>query len=361
MTRYEMAQIVAKAMAKGANVDKLAAEFADELDALGVRVAALEKKADNVKITGQIRWNYEDHKRTYANGDPDKKRSRNRLRTRLIFNGKVNDNWNYVARLQNVQVFHGWGGGEELKGEDDDTKINQAFLTGRLGGAKVTAGRYAAYLGDGNIYDDVFDGIRVDYGKKVRLGAYVGKPTEANSYNAKIANRMKDAWGANLGFDLGQKATLDFAYDRFGEDDAAEAGEHLGIFTANLYGKFSKMFGLGFLYHRSNGSNSHWMNEDASKNGFVVTANIGGASYDKPHSWGFTAKYYQAAAGTALAHTLVGSSPMDFTKEGYKGYSLSADYTIAKGMKYAITWSDLKGRDSKNKTKILWNEFQLRF
>ena len=44
MTRYEMAQIVAKAMAKGANVDRLAAEFADELDSLGVRVAGLEKK-----------------------------------------------------------------------------------------------------------------------------------------------------------------------------------------------------------------------------------------------------------------------------------------------------------------------------
>lgn len=44
MTRYEMAQIVAKAMAKGANVDRLAVEFADELDSLGVRVAALEKK-----------------------------------------------------------------------------------------------------------------------------------------------------------------------------------------------------------------------------------------------------------------------------------------------------------------------------
>lgn len=49
MTRYEMAQIVAKAMAKGANVDRLAAEFADELDSLGVRVAGLEKKSDNVK------------------------------------------------------------------------------------------------------------------------------------------------------------------------------------------------------------------------------------------------------------------------------------------------------------------------
>ena len=44
MTRYEMAQIVAKAMAKGANVDRLAAEFADELDSLGVRVAAFGEK-----------------------------------------------------------------------------------------------------------------------------------------------------------------------------------------------------------------------------------------------------------------------------------------------------------------------------
>ncbi|WP_444337459.1 S-layer homology domain-containing protein, partial [Phascolarctobacterium succinatutens] len=43
MTRYEMAQIVAKAMAKGASVERLAAEFADELDNLGVRVANLEK------------------------------------------------------------------------------------------------------------------------------------------------------------------------------------------------------------------------------------------------------------------------------------------------------------------------------
>ena len=48
MTRYEMAQIVAKAYAKGAigADDKLMAEFADELDNLGVRVAKLEKKAD---------------------------------------------------------------------------------------------------------------------------------------------------------------------------------------------------------------------------------------------------------------------------------------------------------------------------
>ncbi len=62
ITRYEMAQMIARAMAKGggnkAILDKLAAEFADELNQLGVRVANLEKKVDNVKFTGTVRYRY---------------------------------------------------------------------------------------------------------------------------------------------------------------------------------------------------------------------------------------------------------------------------------------------------------------
>ena len=51
MTRYEMAQIVAKALAKGSinDNDALVAEFADELDNLGVRVAKLEKNQTMLK------------------------------------------------------------------------------------------------------------------------------------------------------------------------------------------------------------------------------------------------------------------------------------------------------------------------
>ena len=66
MTRYEMAQIVAKAMAKvesgdaatKAMVDKLAAEFRDELANLGVRMDDLESRMDNVKHSGFIRYRY---------------------------------------------------------------------------------------------------------------------------------------------------------------------------------------------------------------------------------------------------------------------------------------------------------------
>ena len=65
ITRYEMAQMVAKAMAKGdlsasdrALVDRLAAEFADELNNLGVRVSNLEKHADMVKWNGKLEYTY---------------------------------------------------------------------------------------------------------------------------------------------------------------------------------------------------------------------------------------------------------------------------------------------------------------
>ena len=49
MTRYEMAQIVAKAMAKGANVDKLAAEFADELETWVFALLTWRKKLTTLK------------------------------------------------------------------------------------------------------------------------------------------------------------------------------------------------------------------------------------------------------------------------------------------------------------------------
>ena len=101
MTRYEMAQIVAKAMAKGANVDRLAAEFADELDSLGVRVAALEKKSDNVKITGEARFRYVDQKAKANDGDgyvAD-------LRSRIWLTGQVNEDWKYTGMIENVQNF----------------------------------------------------------------------------------------------------------------------------------------------------------------------------------------------------------------------------------------------------------------
>ena len=140
MTRYEMAQIVAKAMAKGANVDKLAAEFADELDNLGVRVANLEKKADNVKITGEVRYHYADNDKDVAPGYATA------LRSRIWIKGAINDDWTYTGMLENVQNLKNNTG-------DETTKFQRAYVNGKLGGVAVQAGRYHKKLAEGNVYD----------------------------------------------------------------------------------------------------------------------------------------------------------------------------------------------------------------
>ena len=384
MTRYEMAQIVAKAIAKGANIDKLAAEFADELNALGVRVAALEKKSDNVKITGQVRWSYETH--SYSNGKlgprvytseanrlakpfpgtvdhrENNRSTKHRLRTRLIFTGKINDNWSYVGRLENNQYFHRTDQPYRNNAGEEETKFNYAYLTGRLGGLNVDAGRTWLWVGDGNIYDDTFDGIRVSYGKKIRVGAFYGKATQANDWLTRIEVDdpvVDETYGANIGFDLGKKVKLDFDYAKF--KSAVDGADDLSTFSANLYGNITDKFGLGVIYLHAKSDNPTFFQQGASKNGFVVTANYAGAKFNKPGSWGFMAKYYQQPGGSALAHTMSGGGAAGFFTEGFKGYSLSASYTVAKNMMANIQYFDLKGRETKGKEKVLWTEFQLRF
>ena len=63
MTRYELAQVIARLMAREdqlnaeqkATLDKLAGEYADELANLGVRVSNLEKKVGNISWFGDAR------------------------------------------------------------------------------------------------------------------------------------------------------------------------------------------------------------------------------------------------------------------------------------------------------------------
>ena len=162
MTRYEMAQIVAKAMAKGASVDKLAAEFADELDTLGVRVANLEKKADAVKISGEVRAHY-------ASSDAGDDESV--LRTRLWVTGQINDDWSYTGMLENEQDILN-------DTAEEDISFARAYVEGKLGGMDVLAGRWNEVTSSGNILDADVDGIKVSYGEDIKVYAAAMKAVE---------------------------------------------------------------------------------------------------------------------------------------------------------------------------------------
>lgn len=356
MTRYEMAQIVAKAMAKGANVDKLAAEFAGELDSLGVRVANLEKKADNVRITGQIRYEYGDR-----NGDMQKtkgKVAQHRLRSRIFVNGNINEDWSYTGRFENNQSLKNSSG-------DDTLKFNQAYVNGKIGGAKVIAGKTDHYVGNGFIYDDTAEFIRVAYGKEVQVSAYVGKPvTTASDYG------YEKMWGGEVSGKIG-RLTLAAGYDEFkdskGSADAysggyvpAKKGDDNGIWNVSAKYKFDD-FTLGATYLHSDVDVYNSPYNDVDTDGYVISANYKGADKNKPGSWGLFANYYDQGAGTFVAHTMYPGDWSYYVDEGFKGYMVGGGVTLAKNMVYQLHYYDLEGKESGLDDQVLWSRLQIMF
>ena len=337
MTRYEMAQIVAKAMAKGANVDKLAAEFADELDTLGVRVANLEAKADNVKITGEVRYHYTDN-------DGDKEGYATVLRSRIWLKGQINDDWSYTGMLENQQNL------KNDKG-DEDTKFQRAYVNGKLGGLAVQAGRYNLKVSEGNVYDNRFDGVQASYGKDVKLTAGYGKadPEEAQAKaNEVVYAELSGKAGA---LDLAA-AYYDFK-DLKGVDGIDDS-----IWTVAANYAFDKNFKLGAMY--LNGDKDGYNGAD---DGYVVTASYKGAKAAKVGSWGLVAKYYDQGASTYIDHTMNGlADDALFTgDEGFKGYSVAANYTFAKNIVGQVEYYDLEQEEGNKDAQTLWSQVVFTF
>ena len=106
MTRYELAQIVARLMAKEdqlnaeqqATLDKLAGEYADELANLGVRVANLEKKVGNISWSGDARMQYQ-HNLNGAKEHTDTWNGRMRINVEGQVNDEVTVNGRFVTNM----------------------------------------------------------------------------------------------------------------------------------------------------------------------------------------------------------------------------------------------------------------------
>jgi len=345
MTRYEMAQIVARAMAKGANVDKLAAEFADELEKLNVRVTALEKKSDNVKITGVMRYHYKHEKRG------DDKSHEHGIRSRLIFNGKVNDNWNYVGRIQNQQWFDDNVGNER-------TFFNIAKLEGRLGGVNVIAGRDDDVFADGYIYDGEQDVIKLSYGNKWYVSGAYGKLTDLNEdgdayakkfFAAEIGSNIEDSFvNAKAGYLRTKLDTDGTAF--FNNNDS------VGIWYVGANFNVAKDVTFDAMYLRSNRDN--YKGSETKKDGYVFGLGYKGAEAAEPGSWGLAAKYYHQGRGTYLAHTIDGETDFD---SGFKGWSFGGEVTVAKNMVLSATYYDTKALEADEKAKVMWTEFNVYF
>ena len=355
MTRYEMAQIVAKAMAKGANVDKLAAEFADELDSLGVRVANLEKKADNVKITGQIRASYKDV-------DGDKNGHAGQLRNRLFVNGAINEDWTYTGRLQNIQTYTNESG-------DDDLEMNWAFVSGRVGGVKVDAGRMDFTYSD--VVDMRADGVKLVYGDDVKLTGWAYKAASDNYVSGSQFD--KEIFG-----DDGKgnaKDTLVESGDRFytvgveaniGVVDTAvryynaDNWRNQEIWEAAVAGEVVKDLTLKGAYFYGDADDV----DSLDNNGWLVGLAYRGAKASEPGSWGLYANWNDRPFATYLIPTsMSGYADAPYASlaeavngDGYEGLEVGANVTLAKNIVAGVKYFDFEQREGNKDAQTLWSE-----
>ena len=229
ITRYEMAQIIARMLAKEdqlnaeqrATLDKLAGEYADELANLGVRVSNLEKKVGNLYWSGDARMRYQNN----ATGD-DSWNGRMRINVK----GQVNDSTYVQGRLNATMDF------KESK-DDSDVQFDQLFANHDFGkAATVRLGRIPVAFGDqgGWLYGDSYgvDGAEAAFhlGEKVDVTAGYGR-FNTSDYKTKVTDH--DAFYARGAAKLGD-GKLGVDYIKFvGDinDDNVAGNELLG---ANL-------------------------------------------------------------------------------------------------------------------------------
>ena len=308
ITRYEMAQMVAKALVRQDRVDaeqnaiinRLANEFSAELNNLGVRVSTLENKVGSFKFTGDARLKYE--------GKNDARDSKFDYRGRVQFEGTVNDNTKAVVRLAAEKEFGAEGA---PKAELDRVYVQHNF--GKY--ATVTAGRQDLVVGNGLVYDDAFEGAVATVGKdklnaSVAYGYLQGGRAEGleRKDNAQVTVYQLNTMPT-------EKLTVKGFYA-----DVHEKGVN-SVYGASVDAKLGSKVWVGGEYAKQETTG-------AAGEAWTAGAGYGEADMAKVGTWGAKVQYFDLKKeAPVVANTW--NVPKD---KDYKGYLATVDYTVAKNV-----------------------------
>ena len=345
MTRYEMAQIVARAMAKTdlekadkALVDKLAAEFAEELDNLGVRVADLEKKSDNVKWGGELRYRYYDIDRDSAAGDETHNKVLFRLEPKAYIG---NSGWTANARLDYEMNL-------SSDENDNNVEVDRAWVEGPLFGATVQAGRVPVFTAQGLLFDDRISGGTVAFGSdefKTTLAAGRYNPEHSDYRTIVGVDNAKDItaeyYGVQFDYTPNDKLALNAGYTGLVNLDAyvetapgSKKYDHFSDDATFWYvgGKYAFDKNVAFVGEYAQNTEDWADSEDQA---WTAELQYKGADVADAGSWGMYAGYRQIEDAAAIDPTYD-----DIIGTGYKGAVVGASYVPAENILATIQYFD---------------------
>ena len=244
MTRYELAQIVARLMAKEdqlnaeqqATLDKLAGEYADELANLGVRVSNLEKKVGNLYWSGDARMRYLHNSKEGTTG-----KDAWDGRMRINVKGQVNDATYVQGQMVSQMMFKD---ADATKPKTDgQTFMAQLYVNHNFGkNVAVRLGRQQLKMGNqgGWMYAALegYDGAQVSYNDG-KLALTTGFGQLAVSDVLKIDN--KDMYFAQGAYDFGvAKLNADYIATKESKDNVEIYGVGLNVPVQkfNVFGEY---------------------------------------------------------------------------------------------------------------------------
>ena len=327
MTRYELAQIIARLMAKEdqlnaeqrATLDKLAGEYADELANLGVRVGNLEKKVGNIYWSGDARMRYKDN--SVGNDTWDG-------RMRINVKGQVNDTTTVNGRLTYNMNF-------KDSTKDSGVYMDTLNVKHQFGDFAVTLGRYANNFGNeyswrfGDSHN--FDGAELSYAKDA-FNAKVGFGQWDTDYTVdqKAAMDDQDAFYAKAGYDF-NFAKLGVDYVKFQGNNTAKQSfsgndELLGV---DLSIPFAQKWAVLGEYVKN--TNTQFSKDDAWNAGI----SYGVANWKKPGTFNINVMYNDIGGATYFGGTGIGTDMLGNLKDGNKElkfWNIGTDVTLAKNV-----------------------------
>ena len=359
MTRYEMAQIVARAMAKTdlekadkVLVDKLAAEFADELDNLGVRVADLEKKSDNVVWKGELRYRYVDASSDAVSKITGKKYNDNdtsQVMFRLEPKAYIGD----TGWTANVRVDYEMKADEDANGK---TVVARAYAKGPIGhNTTVTAGRIPLLDTYGMLLDEHMSGAQID----IASGSDKNFTTSllAGRYNPGHDNpdilpgqTLKDFTADFYAAQFNYKSEKFDANAMYAVMTNIEPGStNWGTWAGQTVYDYDKMniWSVGGLYRFDNNwgllgqyaVNTESDNSD-DKQAYMAELQYKNANIADPGSWGAYVAYRHFGKDVTIATTYKD------VFNNQKGFAIGASYVPVENLLASVKYFDGKDIDS---------------
>ena len=335
MTRYELAQIIARLMAKEdqlnaeqqATLDKLAGEYADELANLGVRVANLEKKVGNISWSGDARMQYQ-----HVLGDEVTKHEDSwNGRMRINVSGQVNDQVSVEGRLATNMYF------KDADTDDGKTTMDKIHVVYQPTDAfSIDLGRTSAGLSQTGIFmddDGQYDGIVAAYDNgKFNLSAGYGRVGSDDfeiDEDHTFSYHDYENWFVKAGTKVGDKVDLSAFYTQYASksdskvlaDVLTDAGLKSKAANVAVWGVGAGVdLGGGFVLDGDYIKHADNLTDKAAM--WTAGLTYGEVDTDKVGSWSLGVHYVDA---DRLAY-LGGVSAWDMTDH--------LDYSMLAGMKF---------------------------